>query len=103
MQIGRLVDQRRGERRAVARPGMREMGGETGMKYDAMGLLHSAAMALKKNRDDGTAFAVLELANNLRLLMRKSGTIDDFNKIYTGADGERFDIEALVPVRGRKS
>jgi hypothetical protein len=102
MRVGRPMDRRCGERRAVARSGLREMEREA-MKYDAMGLLYEAAMALKKIHDDATAFAVLEMANNLRLLMCGEGTIEDWNRIYVGADAPPFDIEKLVPVRRRRA
>jgi hypothetical protein len=66
------------------------------MKYDAIGLLHAAAMGLKR-RDTGTAYAVAELANNLRLLMRGEATLDEFRACYTGQDGEALDLARLFP------
>ncbi len=66
------------------------------MKYNVMGLLHDAAMQLKR-RDGGTAYAILELANNLRLVMRGEASIEDFKGGYTGHDDEAFDIDKILP------
>lgn len=67
------------------------------MKYDVLGLLQNAAMQLK-HRDGGTAYALLELANNLRTLMREEASIGDFLGAYTGHEGEPIDIDRLLPV-----
>lgn len=72
------------------------------MKYNIMGLLMNAAMQLKR-RDGGTAFALLELANNLRLVMREEASIADFRNAYTGENGDPIDIEAVLPVPGVES
>lgn len=68
------------------------------MKYDLMGLLRSAAMDVNR-RDGGTAYALLELANNLRMVMRKEATIDELLGAYTGHEAEAFDIEKLLPIK----
>jgi hypothetical protein len=72
------------------------------MRSDVMGLLYEAAMAAKSKKNDYLACAVLELGNNLQLLMRGEGSLDEFNLVYTGVDREPFDIEAILPVRGVK-
>lgn len=66
------------------------------MKYNIMGLLQNAAMQLSR-RDGGTAFALLELANNLRLVMREEESIADFKGAYCGEDGDPIDIDAVLP------
>jgi hypothetical protein len=66
------------------------------MKYNVLGLLKNAAMQIK-HRDGGTAYALLELGNNLRQVMRGEATIDDFKGAYTGHDGEPIDIDRLMP------
>lgn len=67
------------------------------MKVDAMGLLLNAALSLK-NRDDATAFALLELSNNLRLLMRGEAPLTEWNETYVGAAAAPVDIDAVLPV-----
>lgn len=67
------------------------------MKYDAMGLLRQAADGLRR-RDLGLAYAVLELANNLRLVMRDEATVAEFRECYVGFDSEPIDIDAVLPV-----
>lgn len=67
------------------------------MKYDAMGLLRQAADGLRR-RDLGMAYAVLELANNLRLVMRDEATVAEFRECYVGFDREPIDIDAVLPV-----
>lgn len=67
------------------------------MKSDAMGLLARAASSVKRS-DAGTAYAIYELANNLRLLMRGEATLTEWNNCYVGADREPFDIEKLLPI-----
>lgn len=66
------------------------------MKYNVLGLLQNAAMQLKR-RDGGTAYALLELANNLRLVMREEASIGDFLDAYTGHEGEPIDIDRIFP------
>ena len=68
------------------------------MKYDAISLLHRGAAALAQDGDTGTAYALYELANNLRLLMRGKSTIDEWNEVYVGQDREAVDIDVLLPV-----
>lgn len=41
------------------------------LKYDAIGLIAKGARALARDDDGGAAYALFELANNLRLVMRK--------------------------------
>lgn len=67
------------------------------MKYNVLGLLENAARQLKR-RDGGTAYALLELANNLRLVMRGDETIESFLGAYTGHEGEPIDIDRILPV-----
>lgn len=66
------------------------------MKIDAMGLLHNAALTLKSH-DPSTAFGLLELSNNLRLLMRGEATLAEWNETYVGADAEPVDIDEVLP------
>ena len=66
------------------------------MKYDVMGLLLAASNTLHK-RDGGTAYALAELANNLRLLMRGEATMEEFQRSYVGHDREPLDLEKLFP------
>jgi hypothetical protein len=68
------------------------------MKSDAMGLLARAASTMKRS-DPGTAYAIYELANNLRLLMRGEATLAEWNNCYVGADREPLDIEKLCPIQ----
>jgi hypothetical protein len=67
------------------------------MKSDAINLLRVAAERFSRE-EAHYAFAVYTLANNLRLLMRSEATIEDWNKIYVGADRAPFDIDALLPI-----
>ena len=67
------------------------------MKVNFMGLITGAAMQIKP-RDGGRAYALLEMANNLRLVMRGEETIEAFRAVYVGFDGDPIDIEALLPV-----
>lgn len=67
------------------------------MKYDVLGLLTNAARQIKHS-NGGTAFALLELANNLRLVMRGEESVDDFKGAYTGHEGDPVDIDAILPV-----
>lgn len=67
------------------------------MKYNVLGLLQNAAMQLKC-RDGGPAYALLELANNLRLVMREEASVGDFLGAYTGHEGEPIDIDRILPV-----
>ena len=66
------------------------------MKVDAIGLLTNAAMLLKRKNAD-RSFALLELANNLRLLMRGEVSLEKWNNHYVGADREPIDTDALLP------
>lgn len=67
------------------------------MKYDAIGLISAGAQALTRAGDAGTAYALYELANNLRLVMRGKASVEDWNKVYVGADCDPIDIEKLLP------
>lgn len=67
------------------------------LKTNVMGLLYNAAGQVKR-RDAGTAYALLELANNLRVLMRGEASLDEWREIYVGQDREPFDLDALLPV-----
>lgn len=67
------------------------------MKYNVMGLLKNAAAEVNRT-DGGTAYALLELANNLRLLMRGEDSLEEFKRCYTGHDAEPINIDALLPV-----
>lgn len=66
------------------------------MKYNLMGLLRYASNSLRA-REGGTAYALAELANNLRLLMRGECTMEDFKRCYVGEDGEPLDLDKLFP------
>lgn len=66
------------------------------MKCHAMGLIYQCAMALRRT-DPAYAYSLLEMANNLRLVMRGEATLEEWNATYVGADGEPFDIEKLLP------
>jgi hypothetical protein len=66
------------------------------MKYDIMGLLRGAALEIKGS-DGGRAYALLDLANNLRLLMRGEDDMNEFKRCYTGHEGEAIDIDAVMP------
>ncbi len=65
------------------------------MKYDATGLLVNAAKALRK-RDGGTAYALAELAENLRKVMAGEATLDEFRAAYV-CSKEPIDPEKVVP------
>jgi hypothetical protein len=67
------------------------------MKVNIMGLLTGAAMELRHS-DGARAYTLLEMANNLRLLMRGEATLDEWNAVYVGADGDPLDIDKLLPV-----
>lgn len=69
------------------------------MKLDIINFLRHCADELRDKRRDDLAFSTLHFANNLRLLMRGEVSIDDWNKVYVGADREPFDAEAIVPIR----
>lgn len=66
------------------------------MKTDVIGLITGAAMNLKR-KHGGEAYALLEVANNLRLLMRGEATIYEWNDCYVGADREPLDIDTMLP------
>jgi hypothetical protein len=66
------------------------------MKVNVMGLLHGAALEMKRT-DPVRAYILLEMGNNLRALMRGEATLDEWNASYVGAGGEPFDIDALLP------
>ena len=66
------------------------------MKINIMGLLHNIAMDMPR-QNNGYAFALLELANNLRLVMRHEATLEQFGECYVGTDRAPFDIDKLLP------
>jgi hypothetical protein len=68
------------------------------MKVSTMGMLRRAADHARKTGDIGLAYVLLEFGNNLRSVMRGEETLVEFNKVYVGADGEPFDLDALCPV-----
>ena len=51
------------------------------MKCDATGLLLNAARTLRR-RDGGTAYALAELAENLRKVVAGEATLDEFRAAY---------------------
>jgi len=65
------------------------------MKVNVTGLLRNAALELRHSAPMH-AYGLLELANNLRLVMRGEETIEDFNTVYVERDSEPFDIEKLL-------
>ena len=69
------------------------------MKVNVMGLLSGAALELRHTAP-GRAYALLEMANNLRLVLRGEATLDEFAAVYVGADGEALDIDQLLPTPG---
>ncbi len=66
------------------------------MKVNVIGLLRGAAFELKR-QDPARAYTLLEMANNIRLLMRGEATIEDWNSAYVGADCEPIDIDEILP------
>lgn len=66
------------------------------MKCDTMGLLYQSAMGLRRS-DPVLAFSLLELANNLRLVIRGEETLEAWQAVYVGFDREPLDIDALMP------
>jgi hypothetical protein len=54
------------------------------LKYDAPGLICMGASVLRK-RDRGTAYALFELAENLRRVMADESTFDEFKAVYSAA------------------
>lgn len=72
--------------------------GSLSMRVNIMGLLRGAAMELRASGDGGRAYALLEMGNNLRLVMRGEATLEEWNAVYVGAEGEPFDIDKLLPV-----
>ena len=69
------------------------------MQSDAMGLLLNTAILLRRT-DPARAFALLEMSNNLRLVMRGEASIEDWNRAYTWADRPPVDIDQILPVPG---
>jgi hypothetical protein len=67
------------------------------MKYDVISIMHRGAEALAARKDGGTAFALYELANNLRLMMRYEVTIEQWNEHYVGQDRDAVDIDKVLP------
>lgn len=68
------------------------------MKVNIMGLLRGAALEMRRT-DPARAYTLLEMGNNLRTLMRGEATLAEWNAVYVGADGDPFDIEAILPSR----
>lgn len=68
------------------------------MKINVMGLLRQASASAVKDGCSDLAYCLLELGNNLRGLMRGEDTIEAWNAVYVGQDGEPFDIDKLLPV-----
>ena len=66
------------------------------MKINIMGLLHNIAMDMPR-QNNGHAYALLELANNLRMVMRHEATLEQFSECYVGTDRAPFDIDKLLP------
>ena len=66
------------------------------MKIDVINMLHSAAIQAR-NMGGAHSYALLELANNLRLLMRGDESLEDWNKVYVGQDRAPIDIETMLP------
>ena len=67
------------------------------MKHNAIGLISRGAEALRARGDSGVAYALYELANNLRLLMRDECSLDEWKRAYVGADSKAIDLDALFP------
>lgn len=63
------------------------------MKYDVINILNKGAAALAREDDGGTAYALWEAANNLRLVMRGDASLADWNDTYVGANREPIDID----------
>lgn len=66
------------------------------MKINLPGMLKCAAMDLRRH-NGFAAYGLLELANNLRLVMRGEETIEAFRAVYVGFDGDPIDIDKLLP------
>jgi hypothetical protein len=77
-------------------PGTARKMKEQTMKTDMMGLLRNAAIGLKR-KDPVTAYALLELGNNLRKVMRCENSLGEFCRVYVGQDREAFVIDDILP------
>jgi hypothetical protein len=67
------------------------------MKTSITGLLGEAARKLSRY-DPSRAYALYELANNLRLVVIGEASLDDFRDVYVVEPGSKpFDIDALLP------
>lgn len=66
------------------------------MKYDAIGLVCKGAAALKR-KDPGSAFALYELAENLRQVMSGEAAFESWGNCYVGGDNEPIDPTKMVP------
>ena len=64
-------------------------------RYDAPGLICHGGAALRR-RDKGTAYALYELAENLRRVMSGESTFDEFKVVYSAAP-VRIDPDKEVP------
>jgi hypothetical protein len=69
------------------------------MKVNFMGLITGTAEQIKR-RDGARAYTLLEMANNLRLVMRGEETIEAFREVYVGFDADPIDIAAVLPAPG---
>jgi hypothetical protein len=66
------------------------------VKYDATGLLVNAARSLAR-KDGGTAYALAELAENLRKVVAGEATLDDFRGAYV-VSADPIDPAKIVPL-----
>jgi len=66
------------------------------VKINAINMMRRAAIELRRS-NPMLAYGLLEMANNLRLVMRGDETIEDWNRVYVGADREPIDIDAILP------
>ena len=66
------------------------------MVINVIGLLRQSALELRRH-DTMRAYGLLELANNLREVMRGDATMEEFKSCYVGQDGEPIDIDEVLP------
>jgi hypothetical protein len=67
------------------------------MKIDVINMLRQAARTVRHSGDGGRAYVMLEFANHLRLLMRGEVSLEEWNRVYVGADRAPIDIDAELP------
>ncbi|HEV2504441.1 MAG TPA: hypothetical protein VGV39_15285 [Mesorhizobium sp.] len=65
------------------------------MKYDAPGLICSAADAIRR-KDPGSAYALYELASNLQKLMRGKASLEEWKRCYADL-GPDVDADERMP------